>query len=232
MKRVVNGVTYNTATSTLVAKATWILRDTYSPHYGAECDGELYQTRGGAFFLITTIHTKGSDGDPIEKVECVPMSAARANEWILEGDVEIIRNPFEEPPEAEAESEPGSTIYIRVPAALKRDVDEAAKKSKMSSNVWAMRCIERCLDFPQQLAEIFDIATTLSGPWAGDAIGKDVTQDTYKLELATKALEEIASLVLSFAKERFGTDDLMKISGAETVLMRSDVHRRYRPYPA
>ena len=51
----------------------------------------------------------------------------------------------EDPPEAEAEAEAGATIYIRVPAALKRRVDEAAKAEGVSGNLWAMRCIERCL---------------------------------------------------------------------------------------
>ena len=35
---------------------------------------------------------------------------------MLEGDVEVFNNPFEDPPEATAEAEPGATIYVRVPA--------------------------------------------------------------------------------------------------------------------
>jgi hypothetical protein len=145
MKRIINGLAYNTDTSSLVAKAEWVLSDTYSPHHGAECEGQLYQTRGGAFFLVITTHTQDRDGDPIDKVECEAMSAEQANAWILEGNVEVIHNPFEEPPEAEAEAEPGATITIRVPAALKRSIDEAVRKAKLSSNAWGMRCFERCL---------------------------------------------------------------------------------------
>jgi hypothetical protein len=230
MKRVINGMTFNTDTSTLLARASWTLPDTYSPHFGSECDGELYQTRGGAFFVITTIHTKDSDGDPVDKVECEPMSTERANAW-MNGDVEIIRNRFEEPPEAEAESEPGSTIYVRVPIALKRDVDAAAKEAKLSGNAWTMRCIESCLEFPRQLVEIWSIAKGLSAPWSSDTIGKDRDLDQYKLKLATKALDDIGDLVITFAEERFGTNDLSKISGAERVLMEPSFGRRYQPYP-
>jgi len=42
------------------------------------------------------------------------------------GDVEVFNNPFDDSPEATAEAEPGATIYIRVPAVLKRRVEEAA----------------------------------------------------------------------------------------------------------
>jgi hypothetical protein len=147
MKRIIDGKTYNTETSTLVATSGWQLQDERSPHYGSECEGELYQTRGGAFFLVVTIHTETRDGEPIDKVECTAMSAEKANAWVVKGhDIEIVRDVFGEPPEAEAEDEPGATIYIRVPAALKRSVDEAAKEAKVSGNVWAMRCIERCLE--------------------------------------------------------------------------------------
>jgi hypothetical protein len=233
VKRVIDGLSYNTATSTLVARSDWVDRNERSPYYGCPCTGELYQTQGRAFFVVTTITTRkrDEDGEPIEKVEFEPLSADEALSWTLTGETEIIRDAFGEPPEAEAEDKVGATLYIRVPAALKRSVDEAVKKAGVSGNVWAKRCIERCLDFPPQLAEIFWIASGLSAPWRTDEIGKDVTLDQYKLELATKALDEIGERVLSFAKERFGTDDLMKISGAERILMDGDLTRRYQPYP-
>jgi hypothetical protein len=146
MKRIVDGLTYNTDTSTLLAKAEWTLNDQWSPYNGSEVEGELYQTRGGAFFLVTTIHIPGDNSsDARDKVEFAAMPPDRAQAWLLEGDVEIYRNPFDDPPEATAEADAGATIYIRVPAALKRDVDEAAREEQVSGNVWAMRCVERCL---------------------------------------------------------------------------------------
>jgi hypothetical protein len=138
---------HNTETSTLLAKAEWQNSDTYSAYYGTECKGELYQTRGGAFFVVTTTHipeTRDSEGR--DKVECDAMTPEQAQKWLLDGDVEVFRNPFEDPPEAEAETDTGATIYVRMPAALKHAVDAAAEKAGVSVNVWAMRCVERCLD--------------------------------------------------------------------------------------
>ena len=126
MKRIVDGVNDNTDTSTLLAKAEWDLADQRSPYYGAECEGRLYQTRGGAFFLVTTIHLEDGSRELKEKVEFAPMTAERALAWLLDGEVEIYRNPFGDSAERPPKSETGATIYIRVPAALKRDVDEAA----------------------------------------------------------------------------------------------------------
>ncbi len=60
-------------------------------------------------------------------------------------NMEIIDSSLEEPPEAEAEAEPGATIYVRMPASLKKRVDDAAKAANLSGNVWTMRCLERCL---------------------------------------------------------------------------------------
>ena len=145
MKRIVDGRTCNTETSTLVARAEWEV-DNYSPYAGSECEGELYQTRGGAFFLVTTIHIPESrDSDARDKVEFDVMTAERAQAWLLDGEVEVIRNVFDDPPEAEAEADTGATIYIRVPESLKREVDAAAEKAGTSVNVWAMRCVEHCL---------------------------------------------------------------------------------------
>src|SRR5262249_39513540 len=183
----------------VLAKAEWELDDRWSPYNGAECKGELYQTRGGAFFLVTTIHTKDADGEPRHKVELAPMTAEGARAWLLEGDIEVYRNPFDDPPEAEAEAETGATIYIRVPAALKRDADEAAREAKLSGNAWALRCVERCLEgFPDEMTAIWSIARGLVAPWDSDKFGQDTELDSYKLTTAVEALDEIADLVESF----------------------------------
>src|SRR5262249_14689150 len=148
-------------------------------------------------------------GEPRDKVDLEPMKAERAQAWLLERDVEVYRNPFEDPPEATAEAETGATIYIRVPASLKRDVDEAARDAKVSGNVWAMRCVERCLEgFPNELTAIWAIARGLTSPWQSDQGPEDAEFKSYKLTTAVQALEEIGDLVESFARKRFGTDDL------------------------
>jgi hypothetical protein len=145
MKRIVNGVTYNTDTSTRLAQSRW------EPEAGESVLGTLHQTRGGAFFVdqeITKMVWNEDERRHEERVvhEFVPLSPQGAHDWLMDGEVEVFQNPFEDPPEARAEAEPGETIYIRVPASLKRSVEEAAKNEKVSGNVWAMRCVERCLN--------------------------------------------------------------------------------------
>jgi hypothetical protein len=54
-------------------------------------------------------------------------------------------NPFGDPPEAEEEVEQSSTVYVRVPPALERTIDQAAGTAKFSANARAMKCMERCL---------------------------------------------------------------------------------------
>jgi predicted HicB family RNase H-like nuclease len=146
MKRIVNGVTYNIDTSTRLAESRWERHDEPDKEYF----GTLYETRGGAFFVDLEItRQRWNEAKHIQETEVInefePLSPDQAQKWLLEGDVEIFRNPFGDPPEAAAESEPGATIYIRLPASLKRSVDDAARAANLSANVWAMRCLERCL---------------------------------------------------------------------------------------
>lgn len=144
MKRIVNGVTYNTDTSTALARSEW------QPNDGEKAEGCLYQTRGGAFFVHTIIAAEWFDDEDREwRTKTTnafePMTAEEAHRWIMEGDVEIHHNPFDDPPEATAETDPGATIYVRVPATLKRQIDAAAKGASQSVNTWAMRCLEQCI---------------------------------------------------------------------------------------
>src|SRR5277367_2614940 len=78
-----------------------------APQEGAEAEGRLYQTRGGAFFAITKITDKvwnESTEEPEQRVrtECDPLSREGAHKWMMDGDVEVYDNPFDDPPEASA----------------------------------------------------------------------------------------------------------------------------------
>jgi len=160
MKRIVNGVTYNTATATKIA------RSEYDGHDGAGTE-TMYQTRGGAFFIHQQ-ETRRVWNQREEQHQqritnnFIPMSPDETHRWLMEGNVEVIANPFEDPPEATYESQPGATIYLRVPSSLKHKVEEAAREDGVSGNVWSMRCIERCLDgkIKKTLANAYDIALT------------------------------------------------------------------------
>lgn len=153
MKRIVNGVTYNTDTSTRLGVSQWDGDD-------GKVTETLYQTRGGAFFLHREIVGEvWNEEDRSKHLSTAhtfkPLGPEDAHKWIMTDEVEIFRNPFDDPPEAAAEAEPGATIYIRVPASLKRAVDEAAKGDGLSGNVWSMRCVERCLGDDIRLKNLF-----------------------------------------------------------------------------
>jgi hypothetical protein len=172
MKRIVNAVTYNTETSSVLARHEW--EDPGYDGLAVTGSGTLYQTRGGAFF----VHTEKTviEWDEIEREkrqrvrhEFFPLGPEDANKWLLEGDVEIINNPFDDPPEAAAEAEPGATIYIRVPASLKKRVDEAAEAESASGNAWAMRCVERCLRRVNSNAEEAPTGQWIVGRWPGES---------------------------------------------------------------
>lgn len=230
MKKIIDGVTYNTDTSTVVGRKTWEDEGHFSgrPSTGV---GTLYQTRGGAFFVDeeeTRTVWNARTGDREERVEhnFLPLDAEHAQKWLLEGETEVVFNPFEDPPEAEAEAEPGATIYVRVPAALKRQVDDQAKSEKVSGNVWAMRCIERCLAHNEpsihddlDLFAAWHIATT------DTASGCD-----WSLEKALGALGAVANLLRNRLEDKYGKrfDDgsLLALEHHEY----QDLLRSYQPY--
>jgi hypothetical protein len=225
MKRIINGVTYNTDASVRLARSEWEEDD-------GQVTGTLYQTRGGAFFVVEEFTSKQwSEGEGRytyeRKYRWQTLSREDANAWLLEGEVDIFHNPFNELPEAIADDHDGATLYVRVPASLKRSVDEAASEAKVSSNTWAMRCIESCLDkrLPDELLDIWAIASDLAPSWSLDKIPEGGGDVEYKARTGTQALAEIQELVHLYAKNRCGTDDISKLGGEFAT-------SRFRPYPA
>jgi hypothetical protein len=226
MKRIVDGVTYNTATSTRLAQSVWKDDD------NDEITGTLYQTRGGAFFVHLTALKKVwierlGETEERDWNRIVPMSGSEAHEWIMTGEVDVFSNPFEDPPEATAETEPGATIYVRVPAVLKQRVDRVAAKSMLSGNAWTMRCIEKCMESSdirnsKELAYIWEIASTFrahaeDGEWSkGTCI---------------EALMEIADYLEEFVDENLSAGALNDVGlifqGDETLL---ELKEKYKPY--
>ncbi len=175
MKRVIDGVTYNTDTSTLIAQATDD-QETITGELAKSLELRLYQTRGGAFFLH--IHTetsrRNSEGGfrDIVRNEFEPLTASEARHWVTDSgyQVEVLNDASGEPPEAAAEETPGATLYIRLPASLKDQIEAAAGNEKLSVNSWAMRCLERCIairNAGSQGGGIVQIGTAQSGSGRG-----------------------------------------------------------------
>ena len=147
MKKVIDGITYNTETSTALATAEYRTNDDH------DVQSTLYQTRGGAFFTLE-VETWGVRDDysrvgwsERSRATVTPLSIDNAHKWVLEGEVELLpagEKLFTDLPEAEADTVGGATIYLRVPAALKQRIERVARKTNQSVNVWAMRCLEGC----------------------------------------------------------------------------------------
>jgi predicted HicB family RNase H-like nuclease len=135
MKRIIDGQAYNTDTATAVARYEYVDEKEY------DTEATLYVTRGGAFFIV---HKWAVDDQWKYHFEAV--SRGEVERLVERTDnLEIIdEEALAPPPEASEEVEPGATIYVRLPASLKKRVDEAAKAEGVSVNVFAMRCLERC----------------------------------------------------------------------------------------
>jgi hypothetical protein len=139
MKRIVNGLGYDTDTSDVIAKAEYDCWDD-----GAVATyGTLYRTPSGAFFEVLEIGTRDEDGKANYRSQFGPLSAAAAYKWLSKGQVELIDTSFAEVPEATAwEAEPNATIYVRAPASLKRRVEKAAAEHMMTLNAYMCAAAE------------------------------------------------------------------------------------------
>jgi predicted HicB family RNase H-like nuclease len=140
MKRIIDGRTYNTATSTLVARSRYF----FAPRPGAEpveYEADLYLTRGRAFFAVVN---RLDDDDSRTSFEA--LTREEAAKWLLEGQHELFdESVLTAPPEAAETAEPEATLYVRVPRALKDRIEAATRNEGVSLNSWIMRCAERCM---------------------------------------------------------------------------------------
>jgi hypothetical protein len=173
MKRIIDGVTYNSDTSTILARDK-----RHDSGINAEVETILYQTRLGAYFLDTTTtgyHRESYEdiyvwvrSEPIHEVR--PLTPVEAQNWIMESGADIYENPFGDPPEAALEEQPSTTVYLRIPGALKQRIEAAAKTSGQSLNAWATRCLERC-------AEPIPVADFLVRQLSGNEVGITVQSE-------------------------------------------------------
>jgi hypothetical protein len=139
MKRVVNGIAYNTDTALRLGF------DAKDEDYGPTA---LYQTKGGAFFLHfemenTIWNETTRKNETVKEPAFRPIGPGHAKVWLAVKGVEVFHNPFNDKRSNATERELGGTLAVRVPGTLKRAVEQAAKKSGISGNAWTMRCIER-----------------------------------------------------------------------------------------
>ena len=127
MKRIIDGVTYNTDTATRVA--------TGGPSDPNDLAGwEMYQTRHGAFFMVLTDH----DG---EDMRIRPYDDADAQAFLEKHANEVVEAVFGQFPEAGSAER---RLTIRVPVNLAVRMETIAHAKGLSLNSYAMRCFEQC----------------------------------------------------------------------------------------
>ena len=183
MKRIIDGVTYNTDTATAVAR--W----EYEDENGYDTEAVLYQTRGGAFFIVHSWNTENKPKVYFESInrESIARLVERTdNLTIINEDI------LSDPPEATAEQSPGATLYLRIPSALKDQAESSAKSDGLSVNAWAMRCIERCAQLDEIGARLGEIMQTCQSHRAGFVVPRGGPS---MLEHVNEQAEEIARLL-------------------------------------
>ena len=134
-KRIIDGKTYNTETSTRLAG--W---DNDEGPYDA--GQHLYLNRYGAFFL----YDYASDGPYGPEENPVPLTPDQTRKWLEEHrshEVDLFESLFGKQPEAGS----GEVKYtLRMPESLRDRLAAAAKGNKQSLNAWIIRCLERCIE--------------------------------------------------------------------------------------
>ena len=143
MKRIIDGATYNTDTATEIAKGSY--RDDSS---AAVTESVLYQTRTGVYFQVeeTTTQYRDRRGEVQTRTEYdwhVVGDANKARDWCEEYGLTITRDIEDMPDEPEL-GEKMATIYVRLPPSLKDAITARAEAKKVSTNVFALRCLEEC----------------------------------------------------------------------------------------
>jgi hypothetical protein len=161
MKRIIGGKAYNTETATLIVSVKLsgypfemkggikqLTIGSFDPKTGTGSAlvedvglSSLYQTAGGAYFLVQEV----KDGFGVDRIQpgFYPLSRKEALAWAEPRfDTDKIEAMFGEIAEAGVKS---GKILLRLPETLKKRMEDAATVTGQSVNAWAMRCIERCL---------------------------------------------------------------------------------------
>lgn len=133
-KRIIDGKTYNTETSTMIA-GYWD-----EEHPPVTFGNFLYQSRHGAFFRYEEQDGYGED----DYQRITPLAPAEAQAWLEKYqsyDPELIERLFGEMPEAGS----GEVKFtLRMPESLRTRLAAKAEANKQSLNAWIVRCLEGC----------------------------------------------------------------------------------------
>jgi hypothetical protein len=142
VKKIIDGKTYNTATSTRLT-----VFDDCERNFGQDFNDRierLYQTRSGGYFL--TVATGGAGiaryeigGGFQEGILVVPLSDQQAKEWASERDVlDAMPDGDDDTDETEV------VISLRLSPAIANKITTLAVSGGVSRNEWIVRCLENC----------------------------------------------------------------------------------------
>lgn len=122
-KRIIDGKTYNTETSTFLGQSE---QDWHTE--------TLFKTRHGAYFLHVNLPNL-----PDEKI--VPYDPEKAQKWMEDYcSAQKLTAEFGEMPEA---GEYEARITLRIPDTLRRRIARLAQANSQSVNTWILRCLEK-----------------------------------------------------------------------------------------
>ena len=137
--RIIEGKTYNTETSTLLA--SWSSFETPDTAGGPEYGQILFQSRHGAYFLYDFDDRRDPWEDGYQRI--IPLEPEQAQRWAEKYcSADVVESVFGEMPEA-AEAE--AKVTLRMPEVLRRRLAAMAEARGQSMNAAIVRCLERCV---------------------------------------------------------------------------------------
>jgi predicted DNA binding CopG/RHH family protein len=126
MKRIINGVTYDTTTATEIF---------FDSNDHSEAWWGLYQTRHGAFFKVLV----GHHGD---EAKWTPLTDEEARAHVEKFANHLVGQFFGSAPEAGSAER---RMTIRIPVGLARRVETAATAKGLTFNRYVMKSLEKTL---------------------------------------------------------------------------------------
>jgi hypothetical protein len=242
MKQIIDGKAYNTETAsrigsvqhpgwpyTLEQNIRTVQMTAGPPPCKDAATSTLYQTRGGAYFLVREERKDFSaQVDNFGQSKAVfpglyPLTRKEALTWAEQHfDTGKLEAMFGEFPEAGMKS---GTMLLRLPETLRRRMQAAAEEETQSLSAWGMRCMERCISLSEvegSLARIFYITSTWTSRPDDDAFGKNALAEM--IENVEAEVEKIVELLYLAGEAR---DLITKHAGSQQL---DDLVGRWAPY--
>jgi len=157
IKQVIDGKAYNTETARCLVTADLMGyrmddRGRFTTNTPKKVGtSSLYETRGGAYFLVRDFDPDSDIADPdvagqlhIHSTGVTPLTRKQALAWAesKDFDADKIEEMFGKV--AEAGDQTGA-ILLRLPQTLKLAIEKSAAVAGVSTNTWLMRCAERAI---------------------------------------------------------------------------------------